>query len=89
MENEETVQLSKSHTCEICNQTFNRKSHLDRHARVHQEIVTNVVCTECSKTFANLANLKTHFIDTHIGKTMASPKLLLVTKKGNDLIELL
>lgn len=50
--------------------------------RVHQEIVTNVVCSECSKTFTNVANLKTHFIDIHNGKAMAPPKLAVVTNKG-------
>lgn len=62
---------------------FHRKYNLVRHMRVHKQKVTNVVCSECSKTFANLANLKTHFIDMHNGKTMTLPESAIVANKGN------
>lgn len=57
--------------------------------RVHQDMVENVVCGLCSKTFANVANLKIHSIDVHNGMTMDSPKSAVVPNKGNASIEVL
>lgn len=68
--------------CDVCDQSFKRKYNLNRHSRVHQEKVTNVVCSECSKTFANDANLKVHFNDVHKGKKMPQPETALVPNKG-------
>lgn len=56
--------------------------------RVHQEMVENVVCGVCSKTFANLANLKIHAIDVHNEIPDDSPKSAVVPNKGNALVEI-
>lgn len=71
------------YTCKKCQRVFDRKSNLNRHLRIHQTKVKNFVCAVCSKTFANKANLKAYFYNTHNGMAMPAPKLALVQNKGS------
>lgn len=87
MSNNEVV-LDSKYKCEVCKRKFDRKYNLDRHLRVHQQKVTNVICSECFKTFANDANLKTHFNDAHNGKKMAPPETAFVPNKSKNFVEI-
>lgn len=73
--------------CVDCNRIFDRKYNLDRHIRVHQQKVENVVCSECPKTFSNVANLKVHFNDAHKGKKMTAIEKVTVRNEGKKFVK--
>lgn len=52
----------KTHVCELCNQSFNRKSDLLRHMNKLRKcnISTNFECEWCSKSFTNTSNVNRH-----------------------------
>lgn len=43
---------------------------------MHQEQNENLICNECSKSFTNPSNLKTHLANIH-GKTMTEPTYVI------------
>lgn len=73
---------SKTLECEKCGRIFNKKGNLTRHLRVHKTTVQNVICSVCSRSFANSTNLKIHFESFHAGFEMQTPKSALVANKG-------
>lgn len=73
--------------CVDCNKIFNRKYNFERHIRVHQPKVTKVVCSECPKTFSNVANLKVHFNYTHKGTKMTAHEKVTVRNEGKKFVE--
>lgn len=75
--------------CEECERSFNRKSNFVRHYRVHQSKVQRVVCTICSKTYANVSNLKAHFLDCHRDESMSVPKTITVPNQSSVLYTIL
>lgn len=81
---ENHVNSEKTYECEKCGRCFNKRGNLTRHLRVHKTTVENVICSVCSKSFANSTNLKIHFESLHGGKfaQMQPPKLALVPNKG-------
>lgn len=79
------VAAKKVFICEECERSFNRKSNFIRHYRVHQSKVQKVVCTVCFKTYANVSNLKAHFLDYHRDESMPVPKTITVPNKSNVL----
>lgn len=77
----------KIYSCEKCERVFDRKGNLDRHVlRIHLPKVKNLVCSVCSKSYSNIYNLKTHFVNAHNGQKMTDPKSALVSNKSNYLI---
>ncbi|XP_058448437.1 zinc finger protein 569-like [Malaya genurostris] len=50
----------KNHICQICNKSFIRRQHLDRHMSIHIPDEKKFKCTECNKAFNRKDNLRTH-----------------------------
>ncbi|XP_053690975.1 zinc finger protein 595-like [Sabethes cyaneus] len=50
----------KTHVCQICNKSFLRRQHLDRHMGIHIPEEKKFECAECHKAFNRKDNLRTH-----------------------------
>ncbi|RKP34729.1 hypothetical protein BJ085DRAFT_32652 [Dimargaris cristalligena] len=49
--------------CKICQQTFSRPEHLERHRKIHQDVKDKVLCTRCGAQFARGDSLVRHSRD--------------------------
>lgn len=72
-----TSVVSQRHECEVCNKTFQRKSNLVDHLRLHANVKL-FSCTYCDAAFVQSGNLKSH-IRTH---TLEKPFTCSVCNKG-------
>ncbi|XP_058449689.1 zinc finger protein 33B-like [Malaya genurostris] len=52
-------QTARRHKCEVCNKTFQRKSNLVDHLRLHANVKL-FSCTYCDAAFVQAGNLKSH-----------------------------
>lgn len=53
------------HICKVCGRTFNAKSRLTEHSKIHSE-VKKFACTYCSKSFMKQISLQEH-LNIHTG----------------------
>lgn len=54
---------TKPYTCNKCGKSFSQKSHLNTHAKSHQE--KQLICDLCNKRFTLLHHLSTHMQNVH------------------------
>lgn len=52
-------------TCPYCEKMFALKSNLDRHIRLHMEVVKSFVCEHCGAEYFTNSALKEHCISAH------------------------
>ncbi|XP_037040904.1 zinc finger protein 271-like isoform X4 [Bradysia coprophila] len=57
---EMTKEKTKTFTCEICERTFFRAEHLERHKKIHIPAEKKFSCDLCKKKFNRKDNLKSH-----------------------------
>lgn len=57
---------SKPHSCELCQATFARSSHLRLHVRTIHEKLKPFRCGECSATFGHISSKYRHFRTVHL-----------------------
>ena len=60
-----TVDVEKSHSCNICDQTFLAKVNLENHIKFKHSDVRKIECTKCDAKFKQKKNLNAHVLRVH------------------------
>ena len=57
--------ITDKHSCSVCQKTFENKTHLIRHRKIHEQVLQKFPCKDCSTTFARKDSLLKHRIMLH------------------------